>query len=242
MKSLKFKLSGKFACFRKAEFNSYAYFTYGNIHKPALLGLLGAILGYGGYSQQRDEDEYPEYYEKLRKLKIGIEPLHKYGNEAFSKKSQVFNNSTGCASKERGGNLVVKEEWLENPCWNIYILDDESSEYNKLKEFILEGKAVYIPYLGKNDHMAEISDASVVEVYPSDSEYIDSIVVGNNVKYSNDNDKWEKVRLVKEFAPVAMDSLYNFAIYKQTVCTNCKYDRNTVDNVYSDGEKQIFFF
>ena len=54
MEILKFTLGGKNACFRKPERNAYGYFTYGNIHKIALLGLFGAILGYGGYSQTRD--------------------------------------------------------------------------------------------------------------------------------------------------------------------------------------------
>ena len=100
---------------------AYTYFTYNNIHKPALLGMLGAILGYGGYSQQKEEDTYPEYYQRLNEIKVSIVPVNNnYG--VFSKKIQVFNNSVGYASFEDGGNLVVREQWLENPCWYIYIL------------------------------------------------------------------------------------------------------------------------
>lgn len=54
MEILRFRLSGKNAFFKKPEVNSYVYFTYGNIHKVALLGMFGAILGYGGYTRQRD--------------------------------------------------------------------------------------------------------------------------------------------------------------------------------------------
>ena len=53
MDVLKFKLSGKSAFFKKQDVNSYVYFTYGNIHKVALLGMFGAILGYEGYNQFR---------------------------------------------------------------------------------------------------------------------------------------------------------------------------------------------
>lgn len=49
MKALKFTLKGKTAFFKNPEVNTYYYFTYGNIHKPALLGLFGAILGYQCY-------------------------------------------------------------------------------------------------------------------------------------------------------------------------------------------------
>ena len=47
MEILRFRLSGKNAFFKKPEVNTYCYFTYGNIHKVALLGMFGAILGYG---------------------------------------------------------------------------------------------------------------------------------------------------------------------------------------------------
>ena len=55
MKAIRFTLSGKNAFFKKPEVNSYYYFSYGQIHKVALLGIFGAILGYGGY-QRKDRD------------------------------------------------------------------------------------------------------------------------------------------------------------------------------------------
>ena len=44
MRALKFTLSGKNAFFKKPEVNAYFYFTYGQIHRVALLGILGAIV------------------------------------------------------------------------------------------------------------------------------------------------------------------------------------------------------
>ena len=168
MKAISFKLSGKTACFRKPDVNVYTYFTYNNIHKPALLGLLGAIVGFGGYTQlfekNRDlkkgsleyDDGYPEFYKKLQHLKVSITPLAPNGY--FSKKIQTFNNSVGYASFEQGGNLIVREQWLENPQWQIMILDDGSEEFTKISEYLLGGKSVFIPYLGKNDHIAKIDE------------------------------------------------------------------------------------
>ena len=47
--------------------------------------MLGAILGYGGYSQQKEEDTYPEYYQRLNEIKVSIVPVNNnYG--VFSKK------------------------------------------------------------------------------------------------------------------------------------------------------------
>ena len=68
------------------------------------------------------KENYPEFYNRLKDIKILIEPLCKKG--VISKKVQVFNNSVGYASQELGGNLIVKEQWLENPSWNIYVLLD----------------------------------------------------------------------------------------------------------------------
>ena len=60
----------------------------------------------------------------------------------------MFNNTVGYASQELGGNLIVREQWLENPVWDIYILLD-SREADKIAEMILDKKCVYIPYMGK---------------------------------------------------------------------------------------------
>ena len=99
MKAISFILSGKTACFRKPDVNQFAYFTYNNIHKPALLGLFGAIIGLGGYTQLNDENirnkkdkkplnnGFPEFYEKLQHLKISIIPL--VPNGYFSKKIHI---------------------------------------------------------------------------------------------------------------------------------------------------------
>lgn len=44
MEAIKFTLSGRNAFFKKPEVNAVHYYTYGQIHKVALLGMFGAIL------------------------------------------------------------------------------------------------------------------------------------------------------------------------------------------------------
>ena len=153
LKVLKFTLSGTHAFFKKPDVNAYIYFTYSNIHKIALLGLLGAIVGYKGYNSQYEEGStYPQFYEKLRHIKLGIVPSIKKGFEDksikgyFTKKVQTFNNTVGYANKD--GNLIVKEQWIENPCWDIYLLLD-NKESEKISDYIINSKSVFIPYLGK---------------------------------------------------------------------------------------------
>ena len=171
MEILRFSLSGSTACFRKPEVNTYVYFTYGNIHKIALLGMFGAILGYDGHNQMKGygkerrqgklSEGFPDFYERLKDLHISILPVYPHG--LIPKKAQSFNNSVGYASREQGGNLIVKEQWLENPSWEIAVLID-SPEAETLKSAICESRCVYYPYLGKNDHMADIKDVRLEEV------------------------------------------------------------------------------
>ena len=55
MEALQFTLSGKDAFFKKPEVNTYHYYTFGQIHKVVLLGMFGAILGYGGGKVRKKE-------------------------------------------------------------------------------------------------------------------------------------------------------------------------------------------
>ena len=164
MRALKFTLTGQNAFFKKPDVNTFLYFTYSQIHKVALLGVLGSIIGLKGYGNQKGM--YPEYYALLKDLKVAIVPIAKSGDlpGLCSKKVQVFNNSVGYASKEAGGNLIVKEQWLENPMWEIYLLGDGHTYYNLLKEYLMNQRCVYIPYLGKNDHFATIKEVEEIEL------------------------------------------------------------------------------
>ena len=248
MEAISFKLSGKTACFRKPDVNVYAYFTYNNIHKPALLGLLGAVIGLGGYTQLHDknsslgyDDGYPEFYEKLKHLKVSITPLAPNGY--FSKKIQTFNNSVGYASQEAGGNLIVREQWLENPAWQIMILDDGSNEYAKIVEYLENKKAVYIPYLGKNDHPANIVEVKHLK--------LDNAVEGNKISSLFDEKilqiskvapRVERSFYFKEISPFTLQEKYHFYDeYKHLIFTNHKINEGDYSLVFSNDGKNYAF-
>ena len=237
-KAIKFKLFGKTAFFKKPEVNEYAYFTYNNIHKIALLGMLGAIIGLGGYNQQK-ENTYPEFYEKLKDLKIAIVPDKKLKG-IYPKKIQVFNNSVGYASNEEGGNLIVREQWLENPSWTIYLYNDgfvEQNIYQKLKEYLLQRKTVYIPYLGKNDHPATITEE--IDLQETKLDYIDSIFI-ENIAIDDFESVDELAYLVKEIQPIKLQEEYNFYEYESFIYTNY-YLKQKIDG-YKDRDVNLYFF
>lgn len=253
-KAITFELSGRTGFFKKPDVNVNTYFTYNNVHKVALLGILGAIMGLEGHIQQNRDSEtekkFPEFYEKLHRLKIAIEPKGKNGY--FVKKIQNFNNSVGYASKEAGGNLIVKEQWLENPCWQIYLLDDNSIEkdvFEKLKDYLINNKCTFIPYLGKNDHHANIEEVSIIEIKPvKDIERIDTLFREDDVEIGDfPYDPDDNPFFFREYSPCKLEEKYNFYEFEKLCFTNLEIlDKRKIDNVYSfkngKGEKILAFF
>ena len=258
MRVLKFRLWGKTAFFKKPDVNSYQYFTYSNIHKVAVVGMFGAILGYSGYNQYRqklNEDkkydkQYPEFYEKLKDIKISIEPLAKNGS--ISKKIQVFNNSVGYASQQKGRNLIVKEQWLENPSWNIYLLLDKD-ESHKICDYITNRKSVYIPYLGKNDHFANIDKIEVfgedeVSLYTTTQniERINSLCIKNSISFDMDETNYEEeeedIFKYSEKLPISLNEITNMYEFENFIYTNMKVVSINTENIYKVANKNIMFY
>lgn len=253
MDVLKFTLSGKTAFFKKPDVNTFFYFTYGNIHKVALLGLFGAILGYGGYNSNalkksinKTSKDFPEFYERLNDLKISIVP--KVKNGVFNKKIQRFNNSVGYASKEAGGNLIIKEQWLENPSWDIYFIVD-NDESKELAKSLLNKESIFMPYLGKNDHIADITNVSLIQDIKvfNQAKQIDSLYPKNLFDIDIDNvedDEEEEVKELfkyEEYLPKALDNDTQMYVMIPFVFTNMNI-KNKKGNIYKVIDKNIVFY
>ncbi len=234
MEVLKFILKGKTAFFKNPEVNTYYYFTYGNIHKPALLGIFGAILGYKGYETQYDV--FPEYYTKLKDFQVSIVPNKENGH--FYRKMQYFNNSVGYASQEQGGNLIVKEQWLENPEWTIYVQID-NDESQKLAQMMLNRESVYIPYLGKNDHLATIEKTEILNIEEQEEKdiCIHSLSIASVVEF-----EWEESTFkYEEYLPISLRESTNHYQLKKMVLTDAVVNQSQT-KIYKDGDKNVVFY
>lgn len=261
MEILRFTLSGRHAFFKKPEVNSYCYFTYGNIHKVALLGIFGAILGYDGYTQMQSFGKekkrtalspgYPEFYEKLRSLKVSILPASDCRNGVIPKKIQTFNNSVGYASREQGGNLIVKEQWLEKPRWEICVLVD-SEEAEQVKNAICRKQCVYYPYLGKNDHPADIRDVRVETARCAAFTAVRLDCLAPEEKAAvfepdfDDLDEFDGLDTCAEFKyeealPWGMDEWTNHYMMKTYLYTNVLLETDAEVYQLEDGKKIIFY-
>jgi CRISPR-associated protein Cas5h len=147
-KLISIELFADFGMLKKPDTNEPVYLTFNMLHKPVLLGILGAITGLEGF---KEKGKLPDYYEKLKDLKVGIEPL-KHENGNFQKTIIAYNNTTGMASKETGGNLIVTEQTLIAPAFRCYfMLDTDIELHKKIDKNLSNYDAEYLPYLGKNE-------------------------------------------------------------------------------------------
>ena len=152
-KLISFDLIAEMGFLKKPDINEKIYLTYNILHKPALLGIMGAILGLKGYQENSTAKKvnFPEYYLKLKHIPVGVEPLGS-DNGNFAKTNISYNNTTGTASKEEGGNLIINEQTLINPSFRVYLLLDTNEVLEKkLYESIKKQEAEFLPYMGKND-------------------------------------------------------------------------------------------
>lgn len=197
MKLISFDLKADFAFFRKPDTNATINLSYNIIHRPAILGILGAIVGLEGYKEKKT---MPQYYEVLKDIGIGIEPLnHDKGN--YAKTNIKYSNTVGYANK--GTNFLTEELTLINPEYRIFLLLDEKKKFHqKLGNYIQRGNAEYIPYLGKNEFSAWWNAASYKEYHFSKKEIRNESVKIQTI--------FQKTNTLKDNIEVRHPDLFNF--------------------------------
>lgn len=248
-KLISFDLKAEFGFFKKPDINDGLYLTYNMLHRPALLGILGAIAGMQGYQKN---GEFPDYYKRLKHLKIGIQPLNSdKGN--FSKDIVKYNNAVGYANTD-AGILNLQEQFLINPSYRCYLLlnlanEDEKRIYERLKN----NQAEFLPYMGKNDFSAWwntfieydysefdfMTDYKIISIF-SKQEAVCNYVVKSFGRFQS---LGESIWLYFEKLPIGFDEkLYQYS-YEDFVYSNAKFSKNMnmseVGKFYDIGNQQI---
>lgn len=160
---LSFIIFSDFGIFKKPDVNEN-YLTYEFIPKPSLLGILGSLIGFKGYSQG---SSIPEFYKKLSDLRIGIQPMIKKSESSAPFKAKDFVslkkprnkffvkyiNYHGYGSYEASGNLIIQEQLLYKPSFRIFLYKGNCSNsiYEKIKGNLENNYSTYGLYMGKND-------------------------------------------------------------------------------------------
>ena len=241
-KLISFDLKAEMGFFKKPDINSGIYLTYNMLHKPALLGILGAIVGLQGY---QENGKFPEYYKELQHLKVGICPLESdKGN--FTKDIVAYNNGTGFASSESGGNLIVTEQIVINPSYRCYLLLNLDNDIEKtLYERIMKCEAEFLPYMGKNDFSAWWDSVQEYEVekFAFDTNYeIKSIFAKTEAvsgcvakSMSRRSQRSHDITFMYfEKLPVRFDEQLKQYKYKDFVYSNCTFQKDM--NMSAEGD------
>lgn len=149
---------GEFAHFAKNDANDLVFVSFNFIHRPVILGMLGASIGLRGYGQS--ETESPEYYLELNSLTVAIEPSY---HIPLLKGTTVFNNASGLASSSSSQGITwqKKEQILIGTPefhYTIYIFranyNGSNVVFERLREALKSGETVFPLYFGKNEFFA----------------------------------------------------------------------------------------
>ena len=238
MEAVKFNLSSDFAFFRKPEYNragevGHNFITFNQIPKTYLLGFFGAMLGFNSFDKENN------YYAYLKDLKISIIPKKPH----FLKVKHTYQDHTGKFSLRKKGNIIITEELLYKPAWDI-IVGKEHKYYEEIKNSLLKRKSKCHLYLGKNEFFANIKNVEVIELEEfeiSDFIKIDSMFRADKL----DEEDFEKVRnpyLYKEYLPFEFnqDNKYEYDLF---YFTNQPVNSKKIKGkLYKTGEKTICLF
>jgi len=198
MKLVSIDLESNCGFFKNPQFNgeiNAKHYSFDSIHKPAILGILGSLIGLRGIRKYDYDTEYniPEYYTKLKHIPIGISIKN-----PIKKEWEVINSSSGMFSKELGGNLNLNYHLLVNPKYTIYLLLDTNNENEAEIYDILKNNYIgYFgdSYFGKSSFIVERTNFQEYE-YETLEKYegvIDTLFMGDykTKGRSNKNSKFE---------------------------------------------------
>jgi len=243
-KLISFTIKAEFGMFKKPDINDKIFVSYNMISKPYLLGILGAIMGYNGYNQNNDKSKMPEYYEKLKDIRVAIAPSSDNGG-IFKKEFIIFNNTTN------GKIANITEQTLINPAYRIY-LELDCSKYNHKKLYLKlkNNKAKFLPYMGKNEFSLWWDNFKIHdkfnEIESKEKFEVKSIIKKTEnfvLKNSGYKERTTNYFYLFERLPIGFDEQLKQYQYHDFLYTNTVFKNNkSLENIYECDEGVICLF
>lgn len=250
---LSFNLKAPFAFFcdkSGLEFNS----SYPSLTPTFIKGMLGSILGLEGF-KDFNKNNCVQYLEDLKHLNIGIElNNYKIVQSPIKFADATLLNITNVKNRP----TLIGYSCLNNIDYTVYIILDTNKEIDlQLKDFLIEGKSVYPPYLGKNEFSCSFSDIKVFDFIECKEEniFIDSLYPKNYAKYTDMSESVYKRRTKKDnfkevfssnlffTIPVSSDSLTGqYNKYEKVTFFGPATNIDPNDLIISIKEKNIYMF
>lgn len=176
LKTIAFEITGRYAHFRKF-YAPVSPVTYSFPPPPTVLGLIGAICGYG-------KDEYAV---KLgwQQVMIGVgllTPVQKYRtgiNLINTKTADRYFRPRGETPR-----IQIPYEFLKDVGYRIFVANASPEAMSRLTERLEEGKTTYTPSLGLAQCLAEVSFVGEYDAVqqPEDDYEITTVVAQDKVR------------------------------------------------------------
>lgn len=167
---VKFDLWGKFGHF-KFPFTSPNHLkkTFNIIPRTTLLGILGSILGLRGYSPENSSDFEPEFFNLLKHIELCINLKEVFNTDIICYNSlNSFGNDAKKDAQDGGSNVIIKEEILIEPKYEVLLILNLKNDIDKKLFDIFQNskngdnlESNYHIYLGKNEFFANINNIEI---------------------------------------------------------------------------------
>jgi len=208
MQGITFKLSGRYGHFKRPESNDNPS-TYSYMHKVALVGFIGAVVGI------ERQDMKPVYQQLCDDLLYSIRILNKIIKEphAFTKRYTIPSRFY------KSGRRFC--EYLKDPCYEItVVLKNERSKeiFDVFCKNIREGLSVYPTYFGSINCSAYVGYVGTPDVSDEKNGVFEtsSVFSAQHVIKSD----LENLDLIFEWIPThSVDTFYTPEKIVQTVCS-----------------------
>ncbi len=230
MHCIVFDIWGEYAHFKKP-YSSMSPVSYPFPPPTAVLGILGAIVGYAK----------AEYHERLawQSVRIGIRLLEPI--RVFRTAINLLNTKDGTDAffrpkADKNSHIQLPYEFIKSPAYRIYVANLPDDAHASLVENLRRGQTVYTPVLGLASCLADLEWVGEWQAQPLEvqEEWETATVVpqSENLKiHYDDNRRYHRLRV-----PAVMDSQRFVHRYQEVVVAeNAQKIRG------QGGDDKVFF-
>ncbi len=191
MKVLVFEVRGPFAHFRRVYTTTSSY-SYSFPPRPAIIGLLGAILGVNSKPRA-------SHLKKLGDIDVAV-VLRKPVVKIRIPVNLISTKEEG--KRAHGKRLQIPIEVIRDPEYLIFVSENNFEMFHELVQKVKKKEAVYTPCLGLSEFIASFNFVGVYEA----AKALLPAEVNSVIPFENHNLRFKKgVLYLKERATRAMD-------------------------------------
>jgi CRISPR-associated protein Cas5h len=229
MRCIIFDVHGEYAHFKKP-YSSASPVSFPFPPPTAVMGLLGAIVGYGKQ----------EYHERLgwQSIRIGIRLLKPI--QVFSTAINLLHTKNGFTDAyfrpkaNNNSHTRMPFEFIKSPAYRLYVAELPEEAASRLVENLTRGQSVYTPVLGLASCLAEVEWVGEEEAQPMTAPEWETntvVPISEKMKIDYDDDR----RYHRFRVPAIMDSERIVHRYQEVIVTE-----NT-KSIRGKGGDKLFF-